>query len=142
MMSLKWTGGGAPIQGLQDRCVHFQKALLIQKFPQSRECQRPLPENVEHIRIHCQICIALAGLELRILQLSMPDNAPVCQSFILVRRQRADSLGEHLEVMNVQGDLSGFGAEHDPGGLDEVPNIEHLIKEVHPLLSQFVCPEE
>ena len=44
--------------------------------------------------------------------------------------------------MDMERNFSGLGAKHYAASLDEVANIEHLIEEVHPFLTQVIRAEE
>ena len=44
--------------------------------------------------------------------------------------------------MDVEGWLSGAGAEHDTGGLDKIANVEQVVEPIHTFLAKFVHAQE
>ena len=104
--------GRAAVQRLQHRRLHLQEAVRVQELAQSAYDSCTTAEHLAHVGIDSQVRVALAGAQLRIFQARVPHDRAVRQRLILVRWQRADGLGQHAELPDLQRDLAGLGAEH------------------------------
>ena len=141
-MSGEWFGCRAAVNGLQDWGFNFQEIVRIQEFAQSPDHGRPFTEGFAHVRVDCQVGIALTGAQFRIFERGVADRFAVLHQLILGSRERADGLGQQFEICDVQRHLARTGAEHAARGLDEITDIEHLVEEIQPLLSHVIHPEK
>ncbi len=135
-------GGCAAIDGLKHGRFHFQKSTIIEELAQCLDGGCALAEDLAHIRVDGEVGVALTGAQLGVFEGGVAQNRTIRQGLILGGGEGTDGLGEQLEVLHMQGNLTGLGAEHESGRLDEVADIDELVEEVDALLSEVVRAEE
>ncbi len=104
--------------------------------------RRTLAEHLAHLGVDGQVGVTLAGAQFGVFKRRVSKQRAVGQRLVLGGRQRTDRFGQQPEVMDVQGYLAGLRAEHHAAGLDKVADVEHLVEEVHSLLTKLVHTEE
>jgi len=123
----KRPGRRPAIERLQDRRFDFQKALAIQEAAQRADHPRPLAEDLAHIRVHGQIGVPLAVAGLLVAEGPKAADRAVSLYLLLDNRQRADRLGQQPQLIDLDGNLPGARAHHDPTRLDEIVQLDELV---------------
>ncbi len=116
------------VERLQDGRLHFDEVHPVEKLAQGGHHPRPRQENLTDLGVDRQVGVALPVAGFRIGEGVMDDALAVDQLFF-GRRQRRQRLGQHAELLDVQGGFAGTCAEHEPGGLDEISQVEGLLEE-------------
>ena len=131
----------AAVNGLQDRRLDLEETQAVEEITHGFDRFGARAENITHFRIDGQVGVALAVSCFGVGQGGVADKLPV-DGFILGRGQRGDGLGEHLEAVHVQADLTGAGAEHDPARLDEIAQVVIGAEAFHGRFTQVVDAHE
>src|SRR3990172_1817873 len=130
------------IDRLQHGSLHFDKAMLIKECPQGLDDGCALAKYLAHLRVHCQVGIALSGAQFRVFQRGVADDCTIFERLILRCGERADGFGKQFEVVDMQRHFARLRAEHYPPCLNEVTYVEHLVEKIQALFSQLVRAKE
>ncbi len=109
-------GHGAAGDGMHHRRLHLDKAVVVEEAPQRLHYLGALDENLAHLGIHRQVHVTAAIARFHILQ-SVP--------FL---RQRKQVLHQEGDLLDVNGELAGAGAEEIALHPDVVAEVQQLIK--------------
>src|SRR5262245_42424040 len=112
-MRHKWTRRRPTIQRLQDRRFYFEETFITEELTQGFDNAGAFAERLADVGIHRQIRITLTSTEFRIFQRRMADYGPVFERLIFRSGERTHRFGEQAEVVDMQRNFPGFGAEHD-----------------------------
>ena len=126
-MGLKGTGGSATGVAHQNGGLYLHKALAVQELANFTDNGGALLKGVAYIRVHNQVQIALSVPGVGILQA------------VELLRQGQQALGEQLQLLGVNRDLTGAGLKHKAGHLEKVANVP-LLKGTEHILAHIVHP--
>ena len=131
----------AAVERLQDGRLHFQETALVQEAAQAPHHRRPRAEDLAHLRVDRQVGVALAEARLGVAQRGVAHDLPVLH-LVLGGGQGRDRLCQHAESAHPQRRLAGAGAEHLPGCLDEISQVELPGEQVQRFLAHLVGAQE
>ncbi len=129
------------VDGLQHGRLDLQEAALVEERPQCAHDGRPGDEDRPHLRVDGQVGVALA-VACFLIGEGAVNHALAVDHLFLGCRQRGQRLGEHPEGRYLERDLTRTCAEHAPGGLDEIAQVEELGENLHPFLAHLIQPDE
>ena len=105
---------GAAGDRVQHRRLDFEIAALDQPAAHRRDDAAAPPQSLAALRVHDQVEIALPVAQLDIGQ-------PV-----ILLGKRAQRLGQHRQMLGVDGQLAARRAPHEPLDADQIADIEQL----------------
>ena len=135
------TGCRAAVNWLKDGCFNFQKTEPVQELAQSADRGAADAENFAHLRVDCQVHIALPETCFGVGQGGMSDRFSVYH-FIFIRRQLEERFGEHPIGLDQQGYLSAARAEHGAFRFDEIAQVKVAGKSLQKVFTNLINAEK
>ena len=116
---------GPAVKRLQHRCVHLQKAAVIQETPYSLHHGRPLAKGLLDIGIESQVQVPLSVPEFLVAEGIVHQQLAV-PGFFLGHRQGSHGLGQEFEALHLNRLLAGPGEKDRPVHAHEVTDVQQL----------------
>jgi hypothetical protein len=129
MVSGKRPGHCATVDGLQDGRLHLQETALIKEAAHGRDDASASGENAADILIDDQIHVTLPVTRLHISQ-AVP--------FLW---QRLEGLGQHMEMLNLDGHLSSARTKETSFNANKVANVKVPLEELVLLLTEDILTQ-
>ena len=104
--------GGAAGDGLHHRRLDLEEAARVEERPHFPNDSAPEDEGLADVGVHHEVHVAPPVARLHVLQ-AVP-----------LGRERAQGLGEELELLHRHRELAGAGAHELAGDADEIPHVE------------------
>ncbi len=141
MIGDEWTRRRAAVNGLQDGRFNLQETLVIQELAQRGDHLGAHAEDLAYFLVHRQVSVALTIARFRVSQGGVPHHLPI-HHLVLGSWQGDDCLGQHLEVLHLQADLTGARAHKVTFRLDVIAQVKVVLEALHGFLTQLVDAQE
>ena len=136
MIGSKGPGSRSTVDRLQHRRLHLNESPLIQKAADGRNDPRPDPKDLPHLRVDCQIDVALP-----VALLFVGKGIEYLSVLLLDHRQWAQGLGQQPQLLDAHTGLARTCEEHSPRGLYKVAQVQLVPEHGIRLVSQKVPPQ-
>ncbi len=120
VMRLKRTRVAAARNLLEDRTLHVDETPLVEQAADRGDDPGSRPKDVPYLRVGDEVHVSLPVADLDVLQ-AVP-----------LLRHRPERLGQQLERLNLDRDLSSLGPKNGPDHPDDVADVE--VREARELL--------